>query len=213
MKKCPVCKGNVDRRREERELSLQGRTVTVAQEFFWCAECESERMTPEMLDESLRHAVELIRKLDGLLSAEEIKKLRTNLGYTQIEFEAILGSGPKTVTRWERGTVAPSGAANRLLEMFRDRPFLAHEIAERLGLRNSGPAAACLAAAGEASRMYRLVIRPPWTSKPGILHTLPAPVELSELLGSWEADAGAESLNAFPGRGPRWQQPAIPQPC
>lgn len=204
MKKCPVCKGRVDVRREDRELTLQGRTVNVAQEFFWCAECEAEHMTPEMLDAALRRAVELIRKQDSLLSADEIKQLRTSLGYTQIEFEAILGSGPKTVTRWERGTVAPSGAANRLLELFKEHPDLAHNIAVRIGVRASNRVAS--AWSGVVYGTFRRLgppVRP--EARPQRKCGF---ADLGQLIESWEHDAGAETVEVFPHKGPRWEQRA-----
>lgn len=46
-----------------------------------------------------------------------IKKLRAQLGLTQVEFAARLGVDPITVSRWERGLSKPSKLALRQLEL------------------------------------------------------------------------------------------------
>ena len=194
----------MDRRSEDREITVQGKTVSIAQEFYWCPKCEAERITPEMMDEVLRRAVDVLRRADGLLSPDEIKTIRTGLGYNQLQFEAILGSGPKTVTRWERGTVAPSGAANRLLEVFRDNPNIAHEIAKRLGIFESATVKVerIVLASGLSFSVIRMSPTKGATSSPERFKAL----DLGQLQEAWKDDASAEAPEPLPWQGPRWHE-------
>ena len=53
---------------------------------------------------------------------DEIKKLRADLGMTQVVFAGFLGVSPKTVEAWEAGTNTPSGPALRLMTMIMAYP-------------------------------------------------------------------------------------------
>jgi HTH-type transcriptional regulator/antitoxin MqsA len=134
MEHCPVCDGAVVLTRETRDISVGMRTVAVEHEFHRCEPCAEEFFEPEMMDAVLRRATNRIREEDGLLTPREIADLRRTLGYTQAEFETILNSGAKTVTRWERGTVAPTGSTDTLLRVLRKHPDLAHELAGERGI-------------------------------------------------------------------------------
>ena len=55
--------------------------------------------------------------------AEHIRRLRTDLGFSQAYFSLILNVSPKTVQSWEQSTRTPNGAAARLLQLI-ERPHL-----------------------------------------------------------------------------------------
>ncbi len=73
-------------------------------------------LTPESL--------ELIEKTQarhiGLLSADEIKALRTQLGLSQNKICELLQIGAKSYTRWETGRARPSRSMNVILSALRD---------------------------------------------------------------------------------------------
>lgn len=56
------------------------------------------------------------------MPAKEIRAIRTRLGYTQIEFAALLNVPKVTAISWENGTRKPSGAALRLLAVVKHHP-------------------------------------------------------------------------------------------
>ena len=65
-------------------------------------------------------------------SAEEIKKIRSDLGMTQVLFADVLGVSAKTVEAWEKGTNHPTGSACCLLDILssgciKDVPFIKSE--------------------------------------------------------------------------------------
>ena len=57
-----------------------------------------------------------------LFTADEIKDLRKNLGYSQVFFANILGVSSRTVEDWERGKNIPCGSSSRLLEVLQKAP-------------------------------------------------------------------------------------------
>ena len=48
----------------------------------------------------------------------EVRKLREGLGLTQVEFAQLTGVHPITVSKWERGVVAPSTYQTALMNQF-----------------------------------------------------------------------------------------------
>jgi len=48
---------------------------------------------------------------------------------SQAAFEELLGVGPKTVIRWEKGTVFQGATADRLMRLLRTQPELARVLA------------------------------------------------------------------------------------
>lgn len=194
---CPICEGTAETRREFREITVQGRTVSAEHEFIWCEECQEEFYTPEMMDAVLSRAADVIRRAERAIPAAQIFALRNRLGYSQAEFETILGTGPKTVTRWERGLIVPGGAANTLLRIFLDDPEWAHRIAREKGITQP------LRAPIGTQAIYANRVRTPFR----VAETLDMygyVNSLSSLLQDLEADASGEGSPSLPFEGPRW---------
>jgi len=134
MEFCPTCGGLLDPVVEEREVTIGTRVASVLDEFSRCQVCEEDFYAPGQLDVTLRRASNVIRKEEGLLTPEEIRGIRERMGLSQHAFEKLLGVGPKTVVRWEKGTVFQNGATDSLLRVVSEFPegarFLAllHEV-------------------------------------------------------------------------------------
>ena len=62
------------------------------------------------------------RKRYGLLSADEIKALRRDLGVTQGALASLLRLGDNTLSRWESGRNVQTAAMDLLLRLLRDVP-------------------------------------------------------------------------------------------
>ena len=52
------------------------------------------------------------------MTAAELQKLREKLGLSQVQLAQLLGVHPLTVSKWERGILAPTPHQNALLESF-----------------------------------------------------------------------------------------------
>ena len=56
--------------------------------------------------------------------AAEIKRIRNELGMTQVLFAGFMGVSPKTVEAWESGRNMPDGPARRILAIVKTDPAL-----------------------------------------------------------------------------------------
>lgn len=57
-------------------------------------------------------------------NAMDIKRIRVELGMTQLLFAGLMGVSIKTVEAWEAGRNRPDGPARRILEMLQTDPLL-----------------------------------------------------------------------------------------
>ena len=77
----------------------------------------------ELLDDvATRRVSDAQRSAMGLLSASEIKQIRTDLRQTQHQMSELLGIGEKTYCRWESGSHFQSEAFDRYLRLLRELP-------------------------------------------------------------------------------------------
>lgn len=106
--------------RERNSVQIGSREAVVEVECTRCENCDQEYVTPEQYEANRLRAVGQMRADEGLLQPEEIRDLRLCHGLTQEEMERLLGVGPKTVVRWENGTVFQGAAVDTLLRLIRD---------------------------------------------------------------------------------------------
>jgi HTH-type transcriptional regulator/antitoxin MqsA len=123
---CPVC--------GERAMSISrdpipvefrdGSYIVEGFEYELCAACGESLHAPGQIDAIHAQAAGLARAERGLLTPEQIRKLRKDLGLTQTQLERVLGVGPKTITRWEKGTVFQSAVADNFMRKIWEHPEL-----------------------------------------------------------------------------------------
>lgn len=99
-----------------------GTELSFRDEIMGCSACDETHYTHEQALESSRARAGALRKHAGLLTPQQIRAFREALGLSQAQLERLLGTGPKTVVRWEKGTVCQSRAADRLLRLLMARP-------------------------------------------------------------------------------------------
>ena len=131
---CPVCDGSLNQASEEREVRIGRRAARVMEELYRCSDCSEALYAPGQMDAAMRRASEAIRKDEGLLSSEAIREIRMKLGLTQAAFERLLGVGPKTVVRWERGTVFQNRSTDSLLRVIDAMPEAAEFLSRLHGV-------------------------------------------------------------------------------
>jgi HTH-type transcriptional regulator/antitoxin MqsA len=127
---------------EPHRLPMAARDVVIEDQFYRCTECGEEFYNGGMMDESLKKATSAIQVEDGFLRPAEIRALRSSYGLTQAGLEKLIGSGEKTVVRWEKGTVSQNATADTLLRVLRDHPEVVARLAEERGVRVKLPKAA-----------------------------------------------------------------------
>jgi HTH-type transcriptional regulator/antitoxin MqsA len=117
--------------RDAVSIELRGETVRVdGVEHGRCRGCGEVYLTLEVASQVQGEAARRLRRARGLLSPDEIRAIRATLHVSQAGLERLLGTGPKTVVRWEKGTVFQSATADRLLRLLAARPELASLLAQ-----------------------------------------------------------------------------------
>lgn len=119
-----------------------GLTPTIVHPDFdyeHCNACGEDFIPADRLDELFREAVSHERAQAGLLASEQIRDLRLRLGLTQRRLEAMLGVSPKTVTRWENGTVRQSQMADNFMRLLDAHPELVGERCAVQARESRGP--------------------------------------------------------------------------
>jgi HTH-type transcriptional regulator/antitoxin MqsA len=157
---CYLCNNIAIRTQERREAQWGTRRVLIDDEFYRCSSCGETFYDGFMAQEHERRAAAAIRAEDGLLQPDEVRAIRAAYGLTQAGLETLIGSGEKTVVRWENGSVAQNATADTLLRVLRDHPAVVARLAEERGLKvklpkNPGEPSASRAADPAASDAAR----------------------------------------------------------
>lgn len=195
---CYACDGAARLVREVREIPVGGRKVPVEVEIMRCQECGEGYFLPGAMRAAQEAAADQVRREEGLLTAGEIRAFRQRAGVTQAELEQILGSGPKTVTRWERGTIAQSRMADTLIRILRAHPGALVTLAAERGVTLP------------PELPGTLPLRPMGHRSAAAVHSAPAgpdSTDLDSLLEELRADSEAESSPVHPfGPAISWSQ-------
>ena len=131
---CPLCDGALRKRNEVRDIQLGKRTAAVPHSYYRCDRCGEDLYTPGQMEAVQMLASDKLRDEEGLLRSSQIHSIRMRLGLAQHQFEQLLGVGPKTVVRWEKGTVFQNGATDSLLRLIADVPGAAPYLARMHGV-------------------------------------------------------------------------------
>lgn len=126
---CPICDKPAELISAEREISYGRRQVLVDDEFYRCTGCGEEFYVNGQMAATDARAAAKVWKESGTLLPFEIRAIRDSFGYTQAEFERLIGAGPKTVVRWESGKITPNATTCRLLRILREFPGVAETLA------------------------------------------------------------------------------------
>ena len=133
---CPVCGnaevGPVTAPRHVR--ADDGTMLEFTDQFNKCGRCGEEFYTRDQSLASSRAAASVVRGHENLLSPERIRAIRLSYQMTQADFERALRLGPKTVVRWESGTVRQSAIANSLLLAIEGNSIAFAKVAEANGV-------------------------------------------------------------------------------
>lgn len=146
MHTCRECGGSMERARVVREVQVGHRSIPVEAEVSRCSRCGEILLAAGQMREMQRRAAEIARQEDGLLAPAEIRALRERYQLSQEAFERLIKADPKTVTRWERGTVCQNGTADTLMRLLRDEPAIAVRLAAERGVELQQPFAAASSA-------------------------------------------------------------------
>jgi len=114
---CPICgTGTLENKLVTETFEYKGQTFEVPNYSVWeCCQCHESFVSSKESKSTGRLIRDFHRKVDGLLSASEIKEIRLRLGYNQDALSDLLGGGAKSFNRYENSEVIQSQIMDNLL--------------------------------------------------------------------------------------------------
>ncbi len=114
--KCTECgSSDFEIRIESDESQRNGQSYTVDVEYSICRQCGNIVIFSEQIKRNDCVVRDAWRKIDGLLTAQEIVALRNTLGLTQQDAAKVFGGGPNAFSKYERSEVIQSIAMDKLM--------------------------------------------------------------------------------------------------
>lgn len=115
---CPVCgEGCLSQRVGECVVNYRGHSEALPSVYSVCDECGVEQASAEQSRDNKRQTIAFRKRVDGLLTGAELKRLRERLGLTQKEAASVFGGGPVAFSKYENDEVAQSESMDRLLRL------------------------------------------------------------------------------------------------
>lgn len=119
---CPTCGTPMREARGRLSYPVNGEDMRVRASQLRCPKCAEVMLRLEDARRLRADAIGAYRKKYCLLSADEIRAVRSLHGLTQAELAKLLHLGLNTVSRWEAGRNVQTGAMDVLLRLLRDVP-------------------------------------------------------------------------------------------
>jgi len=103
-------------------LTYKGENLTFDLAGWYCDKCGESVHVERDLKDSDRMLNRLKARTDGLLSPEEIRRIRRRLGLSQAEAGELVGGGPRAFQKYEAGDLLPSRAISSALTLLNRDP-------------------------------------------------------------------------------------------
>jgi len=114
--KCPICGSELQKKVGTERFEYKGKEIFIPDYVAYeCTECGEAVVDPETLKKSGKLLKDFQRQVDGLLTGQQIKRIRKKLGLTQEQMAEIVGGGLKSFARYESGQVCQSKGMDNLL--------------------------------------------------------------------------------------------------
>ena len=136
MTHCLVCRSeDIESLTAVETLLYKGNDLQVPLEYSVCNGCGREFVPkPQILrgEIAVRNAK---KKVDGLLSSEEISMARAKLSISQEQASKVFGGGKNAFSKYERGEVAQSVAMDKLIRVCLKHHHVFQELAHKAGVK------------------------------------------------------------------------------
>lgn len=118
MKECPIC-GNDKLTRDIRNVVFEykGQKITIKQPGLYCDECGEAFYDSKDIKATKKELADFRRRVDNLLTGEEIRRIRKKLGLTQKEASLLFGGGIRAFYKYEAGETNQTRPVDLLLRL------------------------------------------------------------------------------------------------
>lgn len=132
---CPLCGKvhEIGERKRFTSIQIKSDEVEYEETYYYCCysnEDENEFETGKMSNLNLLNARNAYRRNHGLLTSDEIMRLRERFGLSQVELAKLLGWGEATISKYESKAIQ-NEAYDNMLRIIKDNPLKALEFLEK----------------------------------------------------------------------------------
>ncbi len=125
--KCPACgkTHDVEERIRDTMTVIKGQEVVYKETYLYCSDAsedENEFESGTMMNKNLLNARNAYRIQNGLLTSDEIVKIRESYGMSQVDLARLLGWGEATISRYESKAIQDESYDNTL-RLVRENPY------------------------------------------------------------------------------------------
>ena len=115
---CKACgEGILTQQNRIREIPYKDTILNVKEVLFECEECGAQPSTTSLMRDHRRAITAAKKQYDELLSGQEIRKIREDLGIDQSEAHQLFGGGPTAFSKYENNDVMQSESMDTLLRL------------------------------------------------------------------------------------------------
>lgn len=133
---CPNCNKEVSYTIRENLINeYKGQIVNIKENIAVCNECGKDIYVPEIEEDNFNRLYSKYRELTGLISKDEIIKLREKYNMSQRELVAILGWGKMTINRYENGALASKSHSDILKDIIKNEEKFKSIVSEAYELK------------------------------------------------------------------------------
>ncbi len=120
---CPICgAGTIKVERKKESFEYKGQVLTLELTVYSCNVCGESFYDNEEMRKHQKTIKDFQRRVDGLLTSDEIRQIREKYGLSQRELARILGIAEKSIAKYEAGFVSQSKAMDNLLRVIERFP-------------------------------------------------------------------------------------------
>jgi HTH-type transcriptional regulator / antitoxin MqsA len=132
-RKCPICgAGKLKKTVSTETFEYKGQEILIPDYITYvCPGCREAIVDPETLKKSGKLLKDFQRKVDGLLTGQQIRTIRKKLGLTQEQMSEIVGGGLKSLARYESGQICQSKAMDNLMRILDAYPEMLNVIRKK----------------------------------------------------------------------------------
>ncbi|WP_416137202.1 type II toxin-antitoxin system MqsA family antitoxin [Halomonas sp. HK25] len=126
---CKLCGSHeIQQYTEVEPVKYKEAVLQVPMEYSVCANCGREFVATEQIRRNDAAARDAKRAHDGLLTGNDIVRLRSELDLNQEMAALLFGGGRNAFSKYERGEVTQSAAMDRLLRLCSRHPELVDDL-------------------------------------------------------------------------------------